>query len=464
MSQDSPWNDTSAGAALRSLFDTAVAAADPRTVLARNLPPRPGRGRCIVVGGGKSAAVMAAALEDAWPDVALEGTVVTRYGHAVPTRRIEVIEASHPVPDENSERGAKRLLERVQNLTKDDLVVALMSGGASALLAAPAAGLTLADKQEINRSLLACGANITEMNAVRKHLSAIKGGRLAAAAAPARVVTLAISDVPGDDPAVIGSGPTVPDATTFAEVRDLIGRYNITPPPAVAARLQDDTDETPKPGSLTNAEFRMIATPMMALDAVAAKARTLGLSPLILGDALEGDAVQMGIVMAGIARAVRTHGQPLRPPAVLLSGGETTVTMSSKSPAGDSPSGNSPSGNSPSGNSPAGNSPAGISPSGKFLGKGGRNTTFLLGLAIALKGMPGIWAAAGDTDGIDGMDEVAGALLTPDTLSRASAKGLDARAALAAHDSHGFFRAIGDLIITGPTLTNVNDIRMILVA
>jgi hydroxypyruvate reductase len=371
---------------------------------------------------------MAAALEDAWPEVALEGTVVTRYGHAVPTRRIEVIEASHPVPDENSERGARRLLERVQGLTKDDLVVALMSGGASALLAAPVPGLTLADKQAINRALLACGANITEMNCVRKHLSAIKGGRLAAAAAPARVITLAISDVPGDDPAVIGSGPTVADATTFAEARALIARYGITPPPAVAARLAQDDDETPKPGSLRDVEFRMIATPMMALDAMAAKARMLGLTPVILGDALEGEAAQMGTVMAGIARSVRAHGRPVQPPAVLLSGGESTVAMSANA-----------------------------------SGKGGRNTTFLLGLAIALDSAPGIWAAAGDTDGIDGMDEVAGAVLSPDTLSRARAKGLDARQRLAAHDSHGFFGAIGDLIVTGPTLTNVNDIRAILI-
>jgi glycerate 2-kinase len=429
MSLDPLWNDHSAREALRALFEAAVEAADPRRVLARHLPPKPIKGRCVVVGGGKSAAVMAAALEDAWPNVPLEGTVVTRYGHAVPTQRIEVIEASHPVPDENSERGAKMLLARMQNLTEDDLVIALMSGGASALLAAPAPGLTLADKQAVNRALLACGATITEMNAVRKHLSAIKGGRLAAAAFPAHVVTLAISDVPGDDPAVIGSGPTVPDATTFAEVRDLIARYAITPPRAVAAYLERGEGETPKPGDLTNIDFRMIATPMMALDAMAAKAVTLGLTPLILGDALEGEAIQVGIVMAGIARSVRSHGHPVRPPALLLSGGETTVTMS-----------------------------------GHPTGTGGRNTTFLLGLGIGLNAAPGFWAVAGDTDGIDGADDVAGALLTPDTLSRARAKGLEARAALAAHDSHGFFRAIGDLIITGPTLTNVNDVRAILIA
>ncbi|WP_428493016.1 glycerate kinase type-2 family protein [Rhodopila sp.] len=423
------WTDVAARAALRELFDTAVAAADPRSVLAGHLPEKPRSGRCVVVGGGKSAAVMAAALEDAWPDVDLRGTVVTRYGHGVPTRRIEVIEASHPVPDQNSERGARRLLRQVEDLTGDDLVIALISGGASALLAAPVAGLTLADKQVINRALLACGANIGEMNAVRKHLSAIKGGRLAAAAAPAKVVTLAISDVPGDDPAVIGSGPTVADASTFAEARGLLARYGIDAPAAVGKRLDRDDDETPKPGSLPEADFRMIATPMMALRAMAAKARTLGLTPLILGDALQGEAAQMGSVMAGIALSVRAHGQPLAPPAVLLSGGETTVTLSPR-PAG----------------------------------KGGRNTTFLLGLAIALGGAAGIWAMAGDTDGIDGMDEIAGALLGPDTLGRAAAAGCEARAALAGHDSHGFFAAIGDLIVTGPTLTNVNDVRAILIA
>lgn len=423
------WDDARARAALRTLFDTAVASVDPRKVLAAHLPPRPTRGRCVVVGGGKSAAIMAAALEAAWPDVPLQGTVVTRYGHAVPTRRIEVIEASHPVPDANSERGARRLLEQVSGLGLDDLVIALMSGGASALLAAPASGLTLADKQAVNRALLACGANITEMNAVRKHLSAIKGGRLAAAAAPARVVTLAISDVPGDDPAVIGSGPTVPDTSTFADARALVARYQLPVSRGVLARLAQDTDETPKPGSLPNAEFHMIATPMRALRAVADTAHTLGLTPLVLGDALEGEAREVGIVMAGIARSIHAHGQPLAPPAVLLSGGETTVTL-------------------------------GAGP----IGRGGRNTEFLLALAVALDGTPGIWAVAGDTDGIDGLDEVAGAILTPDSLTRARAKGLDPRAMLTGHDSHSLFGAIGDAIVTGPTLTNVNDIRAILIA
>ena len=433
------WDDARARAALRHLFDVAVAAADPRVVLAAHLPPKPVRGRCVVVGGGKSAAVMAAALEDAWPDVALEGTVVTRYGHAVPTRRIEVIEASHPVPDANSERGARRLLERVRGLTEDDLVIALMSGGASSLLALPAPGLTADDKQSINRALLASGANIAEMNAVRKHLSAIKGGRLAAAATPAQVVTLAISDVPGDDPAVIGSGPTVADPSTFAEARALIARYGIVPSPAIAARLRQDADETPKPGSLARCEFRTIATPMMALRAAAAAARGIGLTPVILGDALEGEAREMGTVLAGIARSVRAHGEPAAFPAVLLSGGESTVTF--------------------------GTPMLGASTSGSGMsGRGGRNTTFLLALAVALAAAPATWAIAGDTDGIDGMDDIAGAILTPDSLARAIARGRDARESLTAHDSHGFFDAIGDTLRIGPTLTNVNDFRAILIA
>ena len=421
------WDDARARSALRTLFDAAVAAADPRKVLAAHLPSKP-TGRCIVVGCGKSAAVMAAALEDAWPDVALQGTVVTRYGHAVPTRKIEVIESSHPVPDANSERGARRLLERVRGLGPDDMVLALISGGGSALCALPAPGLTLADKQAINRALLASGANITEMNCVRKHLSAIKGGRLAAAARPARVVTLAISDVPGDDPAVIASGPTVPDPTTFADARAIVARYGIEPSPAVAARLAQDADETPNQGELPNTEFRLIATPMMALTRMAEVSRELGLGALVLGDALEGESREMGTVMAGIARSIRAHHQPLSPPAVILSGGETTVTL---------------------GRAPAGH--------------GGRNIEFLLALAVALGGAPDIWAVAGDTDGVDGMDDIAGAILAPDTLARAQAKGLDPRAMLTGHDSHSLFDALGDAIRTGPTLTNVNDVRAILI-
>jgi len=423
------WDDLSARVALRQLFDAAVAAADPRRVLAAHLPAKPVHGRCVVVGGGKSAAVMAAALEDAWPDVSLEGTVVTRYGHAVPTRRIEVIEAAHPVPDGNSERGARRLLERVQGLGANDLVIVLISGGASALLAAPVQGLSLGDKQAVNRALLASGASIGEMNTVRKHLSAVKGGRLAAAAAPARVVTLAISDVPGDDPSVIGSGPTVPDPTTFADARALIERFRISLPPAVADRLRQESDETPKPGQLPQNEFRLIATPMMALRAASRLASEMGLRPLILGDALEGEARDVGTVHGGIARSVKLHCEPVERPAVLLSGGETTVTIASKTD-----------------------------------GHGGRNTTFLLGLALALDGADGIWAFAGDTDGIDGMDDIAGAMLAPNTLARVRTLGLDPHRMLADHDSHGLFDAVGNAIRIGPTLTNVNDFRAILIS
>ncbi len=432
------WDDSSARALLRALFDAAVAAADPRRVLAAHLPPRP-RGRCVVVGGGKSAAVMAAALEDAWPDVPLTGAVVTRYGHAVPTRRIEVIEASHPVPDAAGEAGARRLLDLVRGLGPDDLVLALISGGGSALLALGAPGISLADKQAVNRALLASGATIGEMNTVRKHLSAIKGGRLAAAAAPAQVVTLAISDVPGDDPAVIASGPTVPDPSTFADARAILARHGINPPAPVAAHLAAAADETPKPGALPPTDFRLIATPMMALRAAAAAARAVGAAPLILGDALEGESREMGTVLAGIARSVRAYGEPLTPPAVLLSGGETTVTI--------------------------GQGSAGRGSTGQgFVGQGGRNTEFLLGLAVALDGAPGIWAVAGDTDGIDGTEDAAGALLGPDTLACARAAGLDPRAVLAGHDSYRLFAAVDALIRTGPTLTNVNDIRAVLVA
>ena len=413
---------------LLAIFAAAVAAVDPRRMLKAHLPELPA-GRVVVVGVGKSAALMAEAVEEAWPDVPLEGVVVTRYGHAVPTRRIAVIEAAHPVPDEASERGAAAVLASVRGLGPEDLVLALISGGGSALAALPAPGLTLADKQAVNRALLASGATIQEMNTVRKHLSAFKGGRLAAAAAPARLVTLAISDVPGDDPAVIASGPTVPDPSTFAEAREILARHGITPPPSVAARLVAAADETPKPGSLPHAEFRLIATPAMALAAAAAKARGAGLAPLILGDAIEGEAREMGTVMAGIAASVRTHGKPVAPPAVLLWAGEATVTI-------------------------------GAGP----VGRGGRNTEFLLALALALHGTEGIWAISVDTDGIDGTEDAAGALVGPATLARARAAKLDPRAMLARHDSYSFFAALGDLVKTGPTLTNVNDIRAILIS
>ena len=422
------WDDARARAALRSAFDAAIAAADPRRVLRDHLPDKP-RGRCVVIGAGKSAALMAAALEEAWPDVPLTGVVVTRYGHGAPTRRIAVLESAHPVPDAAGESAARRILAAVAGLGPDDLVLALISGGASALMPLPAPGLTLADKQAVNRALLASGATISEMNCVRKHLSAIKGGRLAAAAAPARVVTLAISDVPGDDPAVIGSGPTVPDPTTFAEARAILARYGIVPAPHVAAHLFAAPSETPKPGALPHASFHLIATPMMALRAAAEVAHGLGLTPLILGDALEGESRELGTVLAGIARSVRAHGLPIAPPALLLSGGETTVTI--------------------------GQGPA---------GRGGRNSECLLGLAVALAGAPGIWAAAGDTDGIDGSEDAAGAIVTPDTLARARAGGVDAATRLAGHDSYTLFAALGDLIVTGPTLTNVNDFRAVLIA
>ena len=422
------WTDHKAREALDRIFRASIAAADPRHMLAAHLPARP-TGRCVVIGAGKSAAVMAAALEDAWPDVELTGVVVTRYGHLAQTRRLRVIEANHPVPDDNSELGAQSVLEAVQGLGPNDLVIALISGGGSALMALPVNGLTLADKQAVNRALLASGATISEMNAVRKHLSRIKGGRLAAAAAPAHVVTLAISDVPGDDPAVIASGPTVPDPTTFSDARSIIARYGVALPPAVAARLQEEADETPKPGQLSHTEFRMIATPSMALRAAAEEASRLGLSPLILGDALEGESREVGTVMAGIAKSVAMHGQPIQRPAVLLSGGETTVS---------------------------------IGPEG--AGRGGRNTEFLLALAVALGGTQGIWAIAGDTDGIDGTEDAAGAFVAPDTLTRARSAGLDPHGVLDAHDSYGLFDAIGDLVRTGPTLTNVNDIRAILIA
>ncbi len=421
------WTDDAARDALGAIFDAAIAAADPRVVLARHLPDRPA-GRVVVVGAGKSAAVMAAAVEAVWPGVT--GLVVTRYGHGYPTAGVEVVEASHPVPDAAGATAAGRMLALVAGLTADDLVLALISGGGSALLALPAPGLTLADKQAVNRDLLACGATIHEMNCVRRHLSAIKGGRLAAAAWPARVVTLAISDVPGDDPTVIASGPTVADPSTFAQARAILARYRIKPPPAVAAHLAQAAEETPKPGDarLSRADYRMIATPRMALEAAAAEARRRGLAALILGDALEGEAAIVGKVLAGIALSAAEHGHPLAGPCVLLSGGETTVTLG-----------------------------------GALGGRGGRNGECLLGATLALAGHPRIWALMGDTDGIDGSEDNAGAIATPDTLFRARTLGVDPAGRLGAHDSFGVFGALDDLVTTGPTLTNVNDIRAFLI-
>lgn len=411
---------------LRAMFTEAVAAAAPNLCLPPYLPTPP-RGRTIVVGAGKASAAMAAALEAHWPGP-LTGLVVTRYGHAAPCRRIEIVEAAHPVPDTAGQHAARRILGLVQGLSEDDLVIALISGGGSSLLTLPAPGLTLDDKQVVNRALLRSGATIHEMNCVRRHLSAIKGGRLAAAAWPARCHALLISDVPGDDPAVIASGPTTADPTTFADARAILDRYGIVPPEGVRRHLEAAADETPKPGDphLGRTQTTLIATPQRSLEAAAAVARQAGITPVILGDAIEGESREVARVMAGIARQVTRHGQPAAAPCVLLSGGETTVTV-------------------------------------RGGGRGGRNVEFLLSLAIELAGEAGIWAIAGDTDGIDGIDDAAGALVTPDTLTRAAACGIDARAALADNDAHTFFERLDDRIVTGPTLTNVNDFRTVLV-
>ena len=411
---------------LLSLFDAAVAAAAPARCLAAHLPPPP-RGRTLVIGAGKAAASMAQALEAGWPGE-LSGMVVTRYGHRVPTARIEVVEAAHPVPDAAGRAAAARMLNLVQGLSADDLVICLISGGGSSLLALPAEGLTLEDKQQVNRALLKSGANITEMNCVRKHLSAIKGGRLAAACAPAQVLTLTISDVPGDDPSVIASGPTVADASSCADALAILAKYAISEPKAAVDYIRRGHDETPKPGDprLARARQVMIATPQMSLEAAADVARAAGITPLILGNALEGEAREMALVHAGIARQVLRHGQPAARPCVLLSGGEGTVTV-------------------------------------RGSGRGGRNVEFLLALAVALDGEPGIEAIACDTDGIDGTEDNAGALLLPDTLARARAIGLHAPAYLANNDGFSFFAALDDLVVTGPTMTNVNDFRALLI-
>lgn len=411
---------------LRALFDAAVASAQPARVLAPHLPAPP-TGRTIVVGAGKASAAMAEALEAHWKGD-LEGVVVTRYGYAMPSRRIAVVEAAHPVPDAAGIAAAQRVLAAVADLTPDDLVIALMSGGGSALLPLPAPGVSLDDKQVVSRALLASGATIAEINCVRRHLSAIKGGRLAAACHPAHVVTLAISDVPGDDPTDIASGPTVADPTTLADAREVLRRYGIDAPPSVRRALHDEANESVKPGDarIARAEYRMIATPQMALEAAAAVAREGGVAPVILSDRVEGEARDVGKVMAAIAQQVTSRAQPVAPPCVLLSGGETTVTV-----RGD--------------------------------GRGGRNVEFLLALALALHGSPGIHALAADTDGVDGAEEVAGAIVTPDTLARARASGRRPADDLARNDAHAFFAALGDTVVTGPTRTNVNDFRAILV-
>ncbi|MET4575695.1 glycerate kinase type-2 family protein [Ottowia thiooxydans] len=424
---------------LRQLFDCAVREASPANKLSTYLPAPP-RGRTVVLGAGKAAGAMAHALEDHWPtDAPLSGLVVTRYGHT-PCRevksaaRVHVIEASHPVPDEAGLAAAERMLALAGTLTADDLVIVLISGGGSALLTLPAEGLDFADKQRINRELLNSGADIAEMNCVRKHLSRIKGGRLAAACAPARIVTLAISDVPGDDVSVIASGPTVPDATTCADALAILRRYDIAVPPDIRARLESGALETPKPGDVLfkGHEVHLIAAPWQSLQAAAQMARAAGLSAYILSDEIEGESREVGKVHAALARSVAHHGEPFAKPCVLLSGGETTVTV--RPP-----------------------------PAGAPRGRGGRAGEFCLGLALALQGQPGVWALAADTDGIDGVEDNAGAFVTPDTLVRAASAGHKVADHLDRNDAYGYFDAIGDLVISGPTFTNVNDFRAILV-
>lgn len=416
---------------LRAMFDAAVAAADPLERVAPFLPVRPS-GRVVVVGAGKASARMAQAVERAW-DGPLSGLVVTRYGYAVPCSRIEIVQAAHPVPDAAGERAARRILELVSGLGADDLALTLISGGGSALLTLPAPGITLADKQAINTALLRSGASIGTMNLVRKHLSAIKGGRLAAAAFPAATVGLLISDVPGDDPAIIASGPTVAEASTPAQALAVLVACGVPVPPAVRAHLErrthlESTAGCPGPDDprLARVTNHVIAAPQQSLQAAAAVARHAGVTPVILSDSLEGEAREVAVVLAGIARQVLRHGQPAPTPCVLLSGGETTVTV-------------------------------------RGTGRGGRNVEFLLSLALALRGAPRVHAIACDTDGVDGSEEVAGALIGPDTLHRAEQLGVNAATALGTNDGHGFFAALGDHIVTGPTLTNVNDFRAILI-
>lgn len=424
---------------LEHLYRVAIERAQPLRSMGAFLPPPP-RGRTLVLGAGKAAGAMAHALESLWPAQApLQGLVVTRYGHTPPRpagvpQRIEIVEAAHPVPDEAGLRAAQRILRMAYGLTADDLVLCLISGGGSALLTLPAEGLTLADKQRINRELLECGANIGEMNCVRKHLSRIKGGRLAAACAPARVVTLTISDVPGDDPSVIASGPTVPDATSCADAVAILQRYAIDVPGAVMSLLEQGALETPKPGDAAfhgNA-VHMIATPRQSLEAAAQAARDAGVAAYILADDMEGESREVGKVHAALARAAARNGEPFAAPCAILSGGETTVTVKKL-------------------------------PDGVPRGRGGRAGEFCLGLAQALQGHERVWALAADTDGIDGSEDNAGAYVEPGTLARAQALGMKAEDFLARNDAYGFFSALGDLVVTGPTHTNVNDFRALLV-
>ncbi|VCU57545.1 D-glycerate 2-kinase [Tritonibacter mobilis] len=415
--------DDDATALLRRMMTAAIEAADTATVLASHLPEKP-TGRCIVVGAGKSAAAMALALELAWPDVDLAGVVVTRYEHAVPTSRIEVLEASHPVPDAAGMEAARKVMATAASAGEGDLVIALISGGGSSLLPLPKAPLTLEEKITVNKILLKSGLTIEDMNKIRRRLSLIKGGGLARAVHPAKLVTLAISDVPGDDPAAIASGPTVPDPTAGEDLTPLVDRLGTDLPHAAREILLAPTKEQ----SPFDVDYRLIATPQLSLEAAASVAREAGLTPTILGDALEGEARELGIAMSGMATWVARQKAPSSPPAVLLSGGETTVSIGGTKP-----------------------------------GRGGRNTEFLLSLAIALNGRANIHALAADTDGIDGTEDAAGAIIGPDILARAERIGLSPKHYLARHDSYSLFDATGDLIKTGPTLTNVNDFRAVLV-
>lgn len=412
---------------LLDLYASAVAAVSAEKCLPSFLPTPPTNGRTLLIGAGKGAAAMAYTVEQHWQGE-LSGMVVTRYGHGAPCQKIDVVEAAHPVPDEAGRQAAARMLQMVQGLTKEDLVLCLISGGGSALLALPADGITLEQKQSINKALLKSGATISEINCVRKHLSAIKGGRLALACAPARVVTLLISDIPGDDPGIIASGPTLVDPTTCAEALAVLDKYSIKVDETVRAHLQSGAGETPKPGDARFAanSHHVIATAQHALEAAAAVARSHGIAAHILSDEIEGEARDIGLMHAAMARQIRHREQPFQRPCVLISGGETTVTV-------------------------------------RGSGRGGRNAEFLLSLAVALDGAPGIHAIACDTDGIDGSEDNAGALLDPTSLQRAAGLGLRATALLDNNDGYGFFEALGDLVVSGPTRTNVNDFRAILI-
>lgn len=417
-----------AASLMREMFKAAIASAQPQLCVPPHLPsPSEVKGRLMVIGAGKASAAMARAVEDHWIGP-LSGLVVTRYGYKVPCARIEIVEAAHPVPDQAGLDAARRMLQMVQGLGSDDVVLCLISGGGSSLLPLPLAGVSLQDKQQVNRALLASGATISEMNTVRRHLSAIKGGRLAAACYPARVINLLLSDVPGDRPVDIASGPTVPDPSTCQDALDIVHRYGIALPSHVLAMLTSGDGESVKPGDLRllHLDTRIIGAPQQALDAAAALARGHGYTPYILGDAIEGEARDVGKVLAAVALQAAQKSEPFALPCALLSGGETTVTL-------------------------------------RGQGRGGRNVECLLSFSIATQGHPAIHALMGDTDGVDGIEDIAGAVMGPHTLSTAFAKGLSPRASLDANDGHGFFQTLEDSVITGPTLTNVNDFRVILI-